>query len=343
MMVFLQVLGIIFLVLLALLLVGLFFVRRFIRRILDQAALDSPIPEPLIIHLNEELAPDWLAHDDVKRNCAILEEMGFARGACYAIYEMDAFRLVSFYRDPITAVVYWHESLGSWCDVVIVQRDGHEFTFSNAAMGSGLDSRPESVKDYSPDDAVADLVRKAERIIDAGRGPFVTVHNADFREFFEQAYKKDMAWKSRKGGISYEEFLSVAQESGEACDEEALREAYVRTKEEELYRWEQAALENYQSENGLSDEDLEALEDKLVVVPFTTDAEAFVNYLEFKGFVSESQADKVIRAYRRENDIIQLFDRLNGFLSPEIRARHLTSAEFPLPIKIYRLHESMVA
>ena len=342
MMIVLQVLGALFLILIVLILGGIFFFRRYVRRILSEACGDAQNIEPLIVHLNEEISPDWLEHEDVKRNCATLDEMGFARGACFVIYEMDGFKLLSFFRNPITAVVYWHESLGSWCDVVVVEKDGREYTFSNAPMGSGLDQRPESVRDFARDDSVADLVRKAEAIVTAGAGPFVSISNEAFREFFETSYKKDMAWKTRKGGVSFDEFLNLARDSGETYDEAVLREAFVRTKQDELHRWEQAALENYQSENDLSDNDLEMLEDQLVVVPFTTDVEAFVNYLEYKGFVDENQAEKIVRAYRRENDIMQLFERLNGFLSPEIRARHVTSAEFPLPVKIYRLHESMV-
>ena len=45
--------------------------------------------------------------------------------------------------------------------------------------------------------------------------------------------------------------------------------------------------------------------------------------------------DQVAERFRDETDIEALFDRLNGRLSPDLRAVQVGSYDYPLPIKLY--------
>ena len=104
--------------------------------------------EPLAIHLNEELSPEWLEYNQPQQAIQELGELGFATGKPYSIFEMSGYQLHSFFKDSIVAVVYWHDVIGCWVDMVAEEVNGKEFTFSNAPMGSGIDTRPECEKKF---------------------------------------------------------------------------------------------------------------------------------------------------------------------------------------------------
>jgi len=297
--------------------------------------------EPLFIHLVEDVSPDWLDNKNIIKKIKELEDLGFCRGKAYSIYEIDDVLLHVFFKDNITSVLYFHNIAGYWVDMVVEEKNGKEYTFSNAPMGSGMEHRPECKKMF---DSTASIRSLYERIVNITKNQdikFLSINENNFREYFELAYKKDISWKNRNGGISYEEFLKTEKEAPFTSSKKKIEEAFITTKEAELHQWNDAAIDEYCRSEGLKEEDSYDLEYKLIIVPYVTNAAAFIRYLESKDFLNNHQSEKLEKIYSNETDIYEIFEKINTLFSPELRAEYVKEIKFPLNIKIYRLSEGM--
>ena len=301
----------------------------------------EPEMEPLAIHLVEDVSPDWSTKPKVKVVVKELHQLGFTAGKAFTIYEMDGYSLQSFYQYPVVAVVYWHEVVGCWVDMVAKEIDSKDYTFSNAPMGGGLNYSPECEKTF---DTSASLSALYESISSITRHPdkkFSNVNGDNFRDYFESAYKKDMAWKNRNGGVSYEEFLNIEKEMPFKTRSKNIKEAFVLYKEAELERWHNLVAEEYCKHESLKGDEKYEVIYKLIIVPFKGNASAFLNYLESKDFINESQLSKFTELYENEFDMYALFEKINNLLSPELRAELVREVDFPLSIKLYQLSDNM--
>ncbi len=337
-MLFLQILGGVLLTLVVIVALAIWFIKRKLKQFLQAPSQTDPI----IIHLNEDLGADWLSDKSAKAYIEYLISEGFTPGTAYEIFELPDFRLIPYFSGPLIAVIYHHASLGVFIDIACETENGDEFTFSNAPFAGALDSRPNQHKDVDSSYSIDMLHNKAQELLQESSESFRIINEGEFRTYFENAYKQDQAWKARRGGITFKEFVKIAQQTGEKVNAEQMKEAFILTKEQELYQWQEAGLEHYQKQANISDEEFERDSHRLIFVPYTTSAKAFCSYLLDRGFINEKQQEKIEKVYAGETDIIRLFEKLNDLLSPEIRAALVSESDFPLKAKIYRLHQSMV-
>lgn len=301
----------------------------------------EPEMEPLAIHLVEDVSPDWSSKPKVKTVVKELHQLGFTAGKAFTIYEMSGYSLQAFYQYPVVAVVYWHEVVGCWVDMVAKEIDGKDYTFSNAPMGGGLNYSPECEKTFDASASPSVLYEGISSITRQPDKKFLNVNDDNFRDYFESAYKKDMAWKNRNGGISFEEFLDIEKAMPFKTKPKNIKEAFVLYKEGELERWHNLVIEEYCKQEGLKGEEKYDIMYRLMIVPFKGNASAFLSYLESKDFINESQLDKFSELHEKETDMYALFENINNLLSPELRAELVREVDFPLNIKLYRLSENM--
>ncbi len=334
---FLQIIGGIFVVIIGLIAaIFIFFKLKFGKYM--NANTDQP---PLHIHLNEDISPDWLNKPAAKKVSEELTDAGFVAGKPYLIHEMEGYLLQAFFKKPAVAVMYWHDVAGCWVDVSVEEVDGKEYTASNAPMFAET-PRTECEKKVDKDASVADLCKDMDSIISSSEKDFVECNEENFREYFETAFKKDITWKNRNGGVSYAEFKSIENDAPFNVKESVSDEAFVEVKEAELYQWHDAALEEYKSIEGIKDDDFYDIAEKLIIVPFTTNATAFIRYLSNNYFVDEKQEESLIKVFAEESNIDILFNKMNDLLSPDLRASFVMDVEYPLPIRIYKLCDKMV-
>ena len=296
---------------------------------------------PLHIHLNEDVSPDWLNKSTVKESAQALERLGFSAGKHYFIYEMDGYKLQAFYKAPVIAVLYWHDVAGCWVDLAVEEVDGIEYTESNAPMGGEMGLRPDTRKSFKKNATITELNESINRIIEASNKAFVEIDSTNFREYFEAAFKKDIYWKNRNGGISYDEFVAIEKGTSFNSSKKTIEEAFIELKEQELFQWHEAALEEYRLTEGIDDETFYEKECQMLAVPYTTSATAFINYLTQQCFINENQQAHLINMYAKETDMLKLFDKLNELLSPELRASFIKDVDYPLPIKLFRISRKM--
>jgi len=295
---------------------------------------------PLHIHLNEDLAPEWVQKKAAKKIADELLELGFVRGKTYSIYEMNDYEMNSFFKPPFTAVMYNHPVAGNWVDIVAETDDGKMITLSNAPMGDSINMRPGNEKHFIPDDSPSGLFEKIQQSLQ-GRH-CIELDAVQFREYFENEYKKDMLWRHRNGGASLEEFVDTAKLAGKKFSEKNIREAFVEFKENELSQWHEAALREYRERENIAEDDYENIEYGLFIVPAKTDPAAFISYLSQTGFVDYDSQEKLMTAYEDEEDVPALFEKINQALSPELRAKKYAEIDYPIAITIYKISENML-
>lgn len=334
-MLFLQVIGGIVVGILVLIIIFYLFIRIKFGKLLNA----SPNAEPLNIHLNKDINPEWIKRKNPQQSIAALKSLGFVAGDAYLIKEMEGTQLVSMHQGPLCAVVYQHPIAGSWVDMVLNEVEGSEYTVSNAPMGAAIDAPENTVKVMNPSLTVQEIYYQINEIKQHSEKNFEDINEENFRNFFENTYKKEMAWRIRKGGITFDEFVKTSAEFKIKTNDKNVRGAFIEMKENDLYEWQEAALEHYRKANNI---EYEAFCDdaySFIVVPFTTAAEAFINSLEDKDFINESQAEKYTQKYANETDMFKLFETINGHLSPELRADFIADQDYPLPLKIYKAKE----
>lgn len=335
-MIVLQVLGVIFVLLIVIIVVGYFVIKSKISRLLQENVQSVPLE----VHLNEDVSPSWLNNKSVSEVCSALEQLGFQAGLAYDVYEQPGISLKSYAKDVMFAVVYWHDEIGVWVDLALESED-KEYTFSNVPMGAGIESPPYQVCHKDKSATVFELYEMASTLSASDEIQFKQANLNEFREHFEDAYKRQMAWKNRNGGLSFDEFVAEAKDEQEKeLTPELLKEAFLEYKEAELYQWENLVLEAYRKSVKINEDEFYDL--KLIIVPSSTCAEAFIQYLNNEGFVNDDQSEKIKKVYSKEKDLFMLFDKLNELLSPTLRAINVWQSDYPLPVKVYKLNDNMV-
>ncbi|VAW44508.1 hypothetical protein MNBD_GAMMA02-625 [hydrothermal vent metagenome] len=295
--------------------------------------------EPLIIHLNKDINPEWIQSKKPQQYIEALKSLGFEAGDAYLIKEMEGTQLVSMHQGPICAVVYQHPLAGAWVDMVLNEVEGIEYTVSNAPMGAAFDAPDNTHKVMDPSLTTEEIYTQIQVLKNDSQKEFEPIDEENFRAFFEDAYKKEMVWRIRKGGISFDEFVKTSGESKIKTSDKNLKGAFIEMKEADLHEWQEAALEHYRKVNNIEYEVFCDDAYNMIVVPFTTAAEAFITSLENKEFISDSQAEKYRQLHSNETDIFKLFETINGHLSPELRAVFIADQDYPLKLKIYKSKE----
>jgi len=334
---FLQILGGIVLSIILLIVFFIVFIRLKFGKVSQLDSANQSVP--LIIHLNEDPIPDWLENKNARKFEQALHDLGFTDGKAYTVYEMEGYQLKSYFNSPYTAVVYNHEIAGNWLDIVAETTEGYEYTVSNTPMGEAINCRPETERHVIRNTDVSGLFAKIQERV--GSQHCINADAGNFRIYFESIYKKDMSWKHRNGGISFEEFVNTARETNKKYSDKIIKEAFIETKENELNQWHEAALEEYKNQMELSDSDFEDIEYYLFIVPMKTDPSAFIGYLNEVEFVSYDNREKLLSIYENEENIPALFDKINDSLSPELRAKKCGEVDYPIAISIYKINSSM--
>ena len=167
---------------------------------------------------------------------------------------------------------------------------------------------------------------------------FIKIGADNFRAYFENAYKKDMTYKSAKGGVTYDEFINTGSESGITLSSAKTQAAFVDHKYDELQQWHDAALSEYIESLNLEDHQENDFYDtyQYFIVPFTTNPSSFVRYLDGQLFLDEKSED-LENVFKDEKDIKQLFAKLNNSKSEILRAELVTTLDFPLKLDLYKI------
>ena len=87
-----------------------------IRQALRDACNDNT--NPLTIHLNEDLAPEWLDSKDTRKLITEFRDLGFTPGTPYIVPEMSGMSILSLFHDKYLGVVYDLPQTGKFFDLL---------------------------------------------------------------------------------------------------------------------------------------------------------------------------------------------------------------------------------
>lgn len=296
---------------------------------------------PLVIHLNEEFNPDWLG----KKNAIHLEkellDLGFTIDKAYNVVEMDDMRLVSYFNAPYTAVMYTHPVAGLWVDMVGNIENGTEYYVSNAPMGGELDTPPNTEKYWLKDFSPKELFSKLKEVTTSHT--IKALDSSSFRDYFENSYKKEMQWKNKNGGISFEEVLRIVENDPKTYSDVEITESFNETKRKELHKWHNGAIEEYKAKEKIVENDCQDIFEYLFIVPIKTDPIGFIRYLNDMYYLHDDQASKLEEKYKAKDiEIKTLFSEINNSFSPELRANKKADIDYPIDIEIYEISKNNI-
>jgi hypothetical protein len=329
-----QILGIIFLVIVVVVVLAYFLIRRKLKAIAK--ALEGCAAQASEVHLEEELRPAWVTEPNVQSMMEELTQLGFTRGRAYGIEEMPQVKLCTFFRtDPaIACALYQHDAVGNWVDLVVKYEDGTDITVTNAPTGEDVDTRPNSTKVFLKGAGLTELCRELEGRLE--RKATRDIHDANFKEIFEEAYREDMEWRNKRGGVTEEEVRRIAQKMDGEFDDTVIEEAVLQIKSGELYQLHEDCIENFARQNRMSAGEDGHDRNALFVVSDQVDAASYVDYLGNYLDFSYEMTEQLLRLSKVTRSPKVLFMKGNGLLPRKSRATKVGSVSSPIDADIYR-------
>ena len=159
-----------------------------------------------------------------------------------------------------------------------------------------------------------------------GMSPSV-INPENFRDFFEKAYQKDMAFIANKGGVTRAEFMRVYRNNPVDISDENLEAAFLETKLQEIEQWHEAVFSAHEVE------DYER-EETYFIVPETAYVRAFLQYLADYDVIPDAAVSPLGDKYLN-TPVPQIFAEINKGFSEKLRANHVTVVELPLKASVF--------
>lgn len=268
---FLQVLGVVFLIVVGLLFAAILVIRYRIRRFLGtfRSMVESQLPAnitPPRIHLDRLAAPAWANPDAVEALDEPLPGLGFSEAGMYSVREIDGLLLHAWVNPAlgVLAVVYEHPLVSHWVDLVTRHQDGTRITYANTAQGTGVDHQPGHEVVRLPG---LDTKALFDRFLRERPSKPTEVVTADqFAAVFEKSYADEMDWRNSRGGPTEAEIRAVAQASGDDVDDTVVAATRLLMQRRALHDLDQTLRERFAEESGIPASEWAELSDRVILV-----------------------------------------------------------------------------
>ncbi len=323
---FLKILGGIALIVLAMVtLVALWVVWKWK---LLKAAISNDRGTPSTVKLVPLETCEWTQKPRAQHANAALIEAGFQPGRCYEVTPISGVSVQAFYHPELrlSACLYDHPFAGIVLDVCATFEADKDLTVSNSPYGREIETRPATEKIFLPK---ADPRTVIERAIELTSGhPLVASSLETFASEFEEEYKKDMAWRSMRGGITEEELRRVAANSGIRVSEAIMQESFHTSKLAEIEQWEAECIESLQQESDISLRQWKRFEDNVFIFRTAFAPVAFARYLAAKFGLDDEQVAAFEAEAKAGNpvDLTELLHRLSAIHRVELTELGCVSA-----------------
>ncbi|MDM8551819.1 hypothetical protein QUF72_17180 [Desulfobacterales bacterium HSG2] len=330
---FLQIMGGIFLfIIIAVVAVILYFRFKWLK-LVDQLSL-AEILTPFRIHTVPDVSPDWLEEKAVDKAISAFHSLGFTDVGPFRIEEMPMIKLFGLIhtQEQVMAVVYKHESVGTWSDVVVEYESGEEFTVSNAPTGEELDTRPDVRKLF---DETWDEIQLFRTVIQERKpGPFKSVSVKDFPRTFEKSYAEDMAWRNRRG-TTKKEIRRVAGNMDIQTSKSHIDEAYAVSLEETVERLNEECIQQFIETTDMSVSEWEKIRDRIFIIHEKIPPNMLPEYVDaYIGF-SEDQIEEMESLIDPDMPVCELFQQINESLPDDMKSRKVGEVSEPVRGDIY--------
>jgi len=329
---FLQIAGIIFVLLIVLITIFIFWIRARIKKFVQELG-DSQ--SPARIHLVRRDTPEFAHPRDAEESIEQAEKAGFSRIGSFVIPEMPGICLAAFVNrdNNLYAIIYDHPRVGVFSDIVAYYAEEGSLTASSMPLGGSLDQRPGHVKVFLKGGSITELMNLLEKNLDGRELRRLTLES--FKEDFEQAYADEMDWRASRGGPTEDE---VRRSAGGKYDDgviEATKETLSAQAAEQLTI---ACQEHFLKESAMSALEWEKIRDRAVIIH---DRLTHVSALAFLDDTREDDSDLPLLTddEKASMTVRNAFGRANNRLAEEKRLEKIGEVEKPVGADIYVLPE----
>ena len=245
--------------------VVIFLIRKKLRQVFKTIALSSSAVVSPRITLVSTL-PSFRDREQYAADKATLERAGYREIGGFLIREIREIKLAAF-QHPGThalAVLYQHDSLGVYADLVLPLPGGFGLTVSSAPAGGEMDTMPGQIKHFLPGKTVAELLVRFDA---ESRGREVRRVPAEgFAAEVEQTYAREMDWRNARGGPTEAEIRRIASGMGQEVSDEDLSMVRDHHAQIAAAQIDEACREQFLSETSMSPMQWEKIREDVIVV-----------------------------------------------------------------------------
>ena len=205
-----------------------FFLKKVAKALKEEVGSGMTSRTPMEIHLKALEPGTWTKSQAVMKAEDQFKELGFESVGEFSVDEMPQLKFLAYLQpaEYLWGIVYEHQVVGVWVDLVAKYDDGTSCTWSNSPKGGVLDPRPGHEKVNNKfSDAIGFYDMYTQN---RGEKKIAPVTASDFVPFFENAYRNEMEWRAGRGGPTHEEIRRVAAASGREYPEEHMAMAEQR-------------------------------------------------------------------------------------------------------------------
>ncbi len=329
----LKVFGIIGLAVFLLLIAGLVFLVRWLRKVIQSGVEESHSP-PCRIYPEPEPNPQWRSPDKINRYAAEFRALGFQDVGAFTIPQVDGLQMLAFVhvQERLYGVIYDHKKVPPTYDICCDFEDKSGLTATNSKAGSALDQRPGHPSLWLGDDRVAavlEAVRKHPQ-----PAPRVPVSAGQFLSAFTRSYAEGMNWRMKKGGVSRDEIRRHAEHRGMKLDDEALDAVYRSQRKAHVTELQRGCLAQYLDEQQIPAGEWERIRQRALVVPETLQADEVFEALEAAMPLDQEQRHTLKKL--RKADCDTALDFIDSILKDNVAGLNLKkTGEVQEPVHAY--------
>ncbi len=335
----LEILGVVFLLVLALIAAFVVWVGVKVYRGSKDALLVTAIEEGLDapdIELVATPSPEFVDPDAVAALAAAATRAGGKACGSFDIPAANA-RLLAFAVDtpPAYIAVYDHDQVEPWVDVFIRLGSGNTFTASTVPEIARGAPRPatDEMSYFAPGTELAVLVRAAG---ERGAGEAVLPAPAhEFKAHFEAAAARSQEC-IRSGSVSQEWLESIARDAGVELSGSEAEMINLGREADVVMKTEAECLKSLAEHGNFSAAEWEGLRDRLVAVwddmPDDYVSSVIYDHVE----LPEELEDSVDRLDRERGPVRERIARFNATLPEHLRLVRVGSVSSPVAADIYR-------
>ncbi|WP_223669898.1 hypothetical protein [Kangiella shandongensis] len=289
----------------------------------------GPLEQPARITL-EPVTKDQVDSPELHQLVEQLQSLQAIEAGYFIIPQLNNTHLYAAYApDHKACIVIYNHIVGCFFDIVAPLKDGTNLTFSTAPFAEGMDCPPGEEKHFLSSDT--SLQEAYQTLLDDGRERLSL--EPPFKDYFEQAYAKEMDWRLTRG-ISEQEVRNQASLNGQQVSEEDI--LAVLEQQNQLYSEEldDLVVSNFLDTTDISAKDWNQYQNSLLVIHEKTSLDYLQEILHW--YVEDlSPNTTYANIIDRANSCSDLLTELNNYLPEKLQLQLIGQVQDPVSAKLY--------
>ncbi|GAA4360193.1 hypothetical protein [Kangiella marina] len=328
-----QIIGIIVVSLIVLLILGYFGLKYYIRlkvgKQLSKVIEHGPLDQPARITLEQALKDD-IKSSEFHQYVNTVKSLDMIEVGYFTIPQLNDTQLYAAYSpDKKACIVIYSHIIGCFFDVVAPLSDGTNLTFSTAPFAEGMDYPPGEEKHFLPQETTVN--EAYQMLLDDGRQRLTL--ELPFKDYFEQAYAKEMDWRLTQG-MTEHEIRNQAALNGQQVSEEDIYAALEEQNQLYSEELDKLVIANFLDSDHITAKEWNQYQDHLLVVHEKTSLEYLQEVLHWH-INDLSPNNTFANIIDRAKNCFELISELNNYLPEQKQLQLIGQVQDPVDAKFY--------